>query len=389
MDCYGLDASNIESIKENRNYNKKMAEYYYLAQSENSVYFNRDKLVNRRERLLNCNRIWCLDFYKKQKIKEIKKIYLCKDKFCSNCKKVKQASRMATYIPVLEEYSDCLFHFVLTVPNVDGNILRLQLKHMSKCFSNLIRILDGRKKIVGLNFEYLEYIGCVRSLEITFKGDSYHPHYHCAIALRGISELNKDKVNKFSYNNRKGIRELNRMFSELEILMQKIWYLLINKERLTLKNINNVDLGYSCILDKFNENDYAEIFKYMTKDLDEEGNELTYSNFLTLLYALHSTRQIQGYGKFFNIKDDTDIEKFVDDYSKFLEKLQAVEIPERIKEFLEIEEKQKITKNLKNRGLDWKSFDKTYNVVENDKFLYISFKKYMLYYRQIQKNMLK
>src|SRR3712207_6917428 len=55
-------------------------------------------------------------------------------------------------------------------------------------------------------------------------------------------------------------------------------------------NIDDLENGFSCIVDKFPEDDFAELFKYMTKDKDEEGNILTYDNFKTLYEALYRVR---------------------------------------------------------------------------------------------------
>ena len=73
--------------------------------------------------MIHCNKVWQLDKYENQKIKDFKKTNLCKDKFCSNCKKVKQASRMTKFIPHLDKLAEefDLYHVVLTVPNVEGH----------------------------------------------------------------------------------------------------------------------------------------------------------------------------------------------------------------------------------------------------------------------------
>ena len=66
----------------------------------------------------------------------------------------------------------------------------------------------------------------------------------------------------------------------------------------------------------------------MTKSTDEEKNVLTYENFKTLYFSLHRVRQIQGYGCFYNIKDDDSIIDEVDDlYNVIIELLKSKENP--------------------------------------------------------------
>ncbi len=45
--------------------------------------------------------------------------------------------------------------------------------------------------------------------------------------------------------------------------------------------------------EKFNRKDYAELFKYMTKETDENDNILTYDNFVTLYEATYHVKQIK------------------------------------------------------------------------------------------------
>ena len=66
----------------------------------------------------------------------------------------------------------------------------------------------------------------------------------------------------------------------------------------------------------------------MTKSTDEESNILTYDNFKTLYFALYRVRQIQGYGCFYNVKDDDSIINEVDAlYEVYVELLKAKENP--------------------------------------------------------------
>ena len=120
-----------------------------------------------------------------------------------------------------------------------------------------------------------------------------------------------------------------RKFTDFEILIQKIWYLLNNSERVTKKAIDNLELGYSCTIDSIDESSMYEVFKYMTKSNSDDDEFMSYENFRVLNYSLKSVRQIQGYGILFNLKDDLNIEQVVDTmYNSIIENLQENENPQ-------------------------------------------------------------
>lgn len=321
----------LKDVVQSIEYNKVIIDYYEKFQLEPHITFSTDTLEKNTKRLGNCNKVWELDKYEKHKIKDFKRTNLCRDKFCSNCKKVKQSARMAKYIPELEQYKDRLYHLTLTLPNCNGVDLLPTHKKMSKAFRVLIRYLEGSKKIKGIDFSTWGYEGAVRSLEVTFKQDSYHPHYHVGLVLN--MELGKKKIqNSYSFNHKKGIKELKRLFCDQEILIQKIWYLLLNDIKVTKKSIADLKEGYSCTLDKFPSEDYQELFKYMTKETDEEGQVLTYENFITLYYSLYRVKQIQGYGVLYRITDDGDLEGMEEEYEKYIQEIAKKESPTLVSE---------------------------------------------------------
>lgn len=306
----------------NIEYNRAIIQHYKRLREE-IPWSNIGKKI---ERIADCNRLWQLDKYEQQKVKDFKRTNLCKDKFCANCKKVKQAARTARYMPVIEPHKEILYHMVLTLPNVPGDALKSTLKHMVKCFKRLVDYLAGKVKIAGLDFSSWGYRGAVRSLEVTFRGNSYHPHYHAGLVMdKPIGP--KVNENVFSFDFRNGLPELKRLFSDEEILIQKIWYLLVNKRRVTKKAIDELELGYSCMINKFAPGDYAELFKYMTKERDEEGEVLGYDNFKTLYNALFRVKQIQGYGCLYRITDEGDLDSLEAIYEAFIEGLKEKENP--------------------------------------------------------------
>lgn len=313
----------ISDIIKNNKYNKDVIlDYYFRLHSEDDTL----NLSNKMDNLANCNSWWLIDHYREQKIKDFKKTNLCKDKFCNNCKKVKQASRLSKYMPLIDQFrkDKNLYHITFTVPNCEGEELSNTIKTMFDSFRRLIRYLALDKNIKGLDFEPYGYIGAIRSLEVTFKGDSYHPHLHCILAFNNPLINDRYIENIFSNSKKNGYRR----FTDFEVLIQKIWYLLNNKIKVTKKNIEELDLGYSCTVDPIDESSAYEVFKYMTKSTDEDKNILTYDNFKTLYFALHRVRQIQGYGCFYNVKDDDSLIDQVDDlYEVYIQLLKAKENP--------------------------------------------------------------
>lgn len=334
----------LEDVIRNLNYNKTIIDYYeFFSQNSGGITFNMKTLEGNTKRLRSCNRLWSIDKYEEQKIKDFVGTNLCRDKFCANCKKVRQAARMAKYIPVLETYKDRLFHLTLTLPNVPGEDLIYTYKKMAKSFNMLIRYLDGRKKIKEIDFSSWGYEGAIRSLEVTFKGDSYHPHFHVGLVLNPNILSKKHITNTFSYDYKTGIAELKRLFSKEEILIQKIWYLLINDKKVNKANIDGIktirkelneknieSIGYSCTIDKFKEQDFAELFKYMTKEKDENGDLLTYENFVALYFGLYRVKQIQGYGCLYSVTDEIDLEEYEEKYIEFIDSIRKKEDPARV-----------------------------------------------------------
>lgn len=313
----------INRVIDNCKNNDVIIDYYERLINELHNDVLSDTLKDKRKSMIDCNKFWIMDKYEIQKVLDYKKTFLCHDKFCSNCKKVRQASRMARFIPYIKPYKDDLYHLVLTVPNVYGKDLKDTIKKVFKSFYEFIEYLKGHKKIKDISFDLWGYKGCIRSLEVTYKGIWYHPHLHVGMVLKGFCESEKSIINKYSYN----YGTLKRLFSDQEILIQKIWYLLMNDIEVNKKNIDSLKLGYSCTLDKFNDEDFAELFKYMTKEYDKKGRIMSYENFKVLYESLYNVRQIQGYGCFFRIKD-IDISEEVDEvYNIIIEHLQKKENP--------------------------------------------------------------
>ena len=268
---------------------------------------------------------------------------------------------MTQFIPQLQKLEEefDLFHVTLTVPNVEGHdYLKLieTIKTMFKSYRKLNHYLLGIENIKDISFKKYLYVGSVRSLEVTYKNDSYHPHLHCIFAMKKGLKLSKRFTNTYSYSKKNG----KRKFSQLEILIQKIWRLTNEGIKVTKKNIDELELGYSCSIDKVEEEHYYEVFKYMTKsNSDDDEDFMSYDNFKVLYYSLKNVRQIQGYGLLYNLKEKENFEEEVEwFYNKIIDELKEKETP------LEVMETPK-------------------DILSNNDYLVISRKKVFSYLRQL------
>lgn len=305
MDVKEVSLYHRERLKKNMLRNGRIVEYYQRMLVEGIIGKELEPerisaIKKRLERLRGCNKFWVTETYEASKVKILLETFLCKDKFCCNCNQVRKLLLQERFLPCLEPYKDSLYHMVLTVPDCKGTDLRETIKRMSRCFKTLVTYLNGNKKVRGVDLLKYGYEGCIRSLEVTYKKEVYHPHFHAAVLLGNCDGVTvKNTANRFSGS-------VNRMFSEFELLIQRMWWLLMNGVRLTSDNIlgENASLGrYSCIVDKFQPDDYKKLFGYMTKVYSEDSEPMSYENFKTLYYALERIRQIQGYGLFYNAKN--------------------------------------------------------------------------------------
>lgn len=373
IENFKVNKSYVYNIKNYRKYNSTISNYFNALYKET----NQDVLKNTADRIRDCNRVWLVNYYKDINVKELKKTHLCHNKFCFNCKKVTQAFRMAKYSDLIRSQENC-YHLVLTLPSVSHDKLKDTLKLMSKSFRRLYYILAGKDKFT-IPFN-LVVVGALRSLEITFSKSGFHPHYHVLLVFKNKYDLNKHVINKFSYSYRK----LTRVFSDLEVYIQKLWQCLI--EGIRLNKIDTVD-GYSCILDEFKEGDFLELFKYMCKEADMvekvEGEEekekfiLSYKHFKTLYYATYRIKQLQGYGTLYRVKDDFDLEELHEKYDIFIEYLNNISECDIKYEYTSKEELEDKYSYLKENSLAYEEFINNYTYIDIDKYDYISFKSYV------------
>lgn len=369
IDNFKIEQSFIDTSIDYRKYNELVSSHFFRYHKETNL----DIHKRTSERVSDCNKIWQLNSFYDINVKEVKKQSLCKNKFCFNCKKVLQACRMSKYSSLILEQSN-IYHCVLTVPSVRGEDLKPTLKQMALVFKRFKGILFQKDKF-GFPFP-IEFTGALRSLEITYSSKGFHPHYHIIFSTKNKIVQKKTHTNKFSYS----YGELSRCFSELELYLQRLWFCLFNNIRLS--ELSKDTKCYSVIFDEFNENDFLEIFKYLIKenvyDKDTETSiKLPYHFFKYVYIATYRMKQLQGYGVFYSVKDDIDVEEMKEGYQTYLDYLHTISRVEMKYEFISKRDYDKEYNNLKNKKLDYKGFKKHFGIVDTSKYKYISFKKYV------------
>ena len=298
------------------------------------------KYKNRALDFRYCHNTMIYDHYKQQAVMDFQRTFRCHDRFCPLCAKDRANTREFKMNKVIEHMREKydLFHLTFTLRHCVGSIvpkfnpkhrdlkgLKPNLKQMSKCFQKLNRYLTGNAKIRDVDFSQYGYAGAIRALEIVPKEHSlYHPHYHCIIALKKGIELPGENYNKFSWDE---YTKTVTPFSDFEILMQKIWYLIMNNTKVTKDVINELKQGYSCRIRQLGKNDYHQTFKYVIKPVKDVGFNI--NSFQDLDDALFGMRSVQCYGCFHGLKlSDEDIDDETDTvYDNLIDVFKAYELP--------------------------------------------------------------
>lgn len=189
-----------------KQYSDEIAKYFnrYFLETHNSRF---EKISNK---VADCNDFWFFDFFKANRIYDLQHVNLCSNKFCPNCQKMLQATRLRRYGTLIAEIAPraYLCHLVLTIPNMKGDCLKDSVNCLLESFSKLNNYLRQVRKIKGINLDW-GYLACncVLALDKTFV-DSNTEFF-----------LIKKHINKYSYD--KNI--LRNKFSDAEILIQKLW----------------------------------------------------------------------------------------------------------------------------------------------------------------------
>ena len=308
-------AKEYERIIRGQMTNEVIARYYDdmadIAEMERD-FDTANRFHNKSDSLRSCHRIMHFNHYAQVGVKDYQRTIYCHDRFCPICSKLRASTRVKKFLRILTalEPDYDFFHMVLTCPNVPGLTLRRARKglaselkptikkRMAPGFKQLTRYFTGNAPVAGLDFTQLGYAGAVRSIEVTFtKEQMYHMHYHAIVAMRKGLTLEGKTVNAFSYDKYTG---RVTPFSDFEILLQKLWFLIMNGQRVTAKAIDALDLGYSCWFKKILPHESHEVFKYIVKP--DHETVMTPEIFRDLSDGLENVRGMQTYGVFHKYK---------------------------------------------------------------------------------------
>ncbi len=322
-----IEKDYFDDIKHKISFNYRISEMYDDMSREYADAYGFDRKAYR---IRDCCTRFGVDYYRLQKVKDIVAMNLCGDKFCLNCQSALAAKRQFKYAPMLDcfldEYKIC--HTVFTVKNPSAIMFKATLNKMYEKFAYFIRYLDGRKKIKGVDFAQYGYAGCLRALEVTYNDNTgeYHPHFHCMLLMKKDVPLRKTVLTQFSYDH--GVEE--RRFSKLEVLFQKVWYLLMNDIKVTKQSIEALKQGYSVTCDD-SKGKYHEVFKYCCKGaFNNDGFIYDPEVFENLFFGLFNRRMIQTYGclRCLHIEEDESFDDRVDEeYAKVIDLLRQFEVP--------------------------------------------------------------
>lgn len=314
----------VDEIAHKVEYNLKYAEHYMRRYMDTNL----KKYLSLFERLQNCHRSWFGDHYKKSGVFNVKRVFHCHNRWCWLCTHLEQAQRLYKFTTKFESLSAVydLYHVVFTVPNVYGDELKDCMERMKDSFYKIILYFQGHRKITDVDFTQYGFAGAVRSFEIVIKPRDYHPHIHALFLLKKDLGLIKDNINTYSFRDGR----MDRKFSDLEILLQKIFFLAYNGQRVNLANIDAVPIGYSCMMDLVEGDAWHEVFKYATKMSKDGASVCTYEQFCLLDDIFYNKNMIQGYGVLKGIDGEVEIDPSAEIlFQKILIMLSKTETPER------------------------------------------------------------
>lgn len=212
----------------------------------------------------------------------------CRVRLCPMCgwrRSLKIHSNMMKILSFITEMYPRQYSFLmltLTVPNVSGDELDDEIKHMMKSWHRL----------AGYKAFETSVVGWYRGLEVTHnkKMDTYHPHYHCILCVD--SKYFTDK----------------RLYIERDKWLE-MWQKATGYSNITQVDIRKIKPGKKGIVSAV-----CEVAKYTVKDRDYTGQSksIAQSVVRVLDKALHQ-KKLVAYGgwlaelhKMLNLDDEMD-----------------------------------------------------------------------------------
>ena len=93
-----IDRGYFQDLKFKTSHNYQIADFYYDKYEKTGE----EKFLNKSKFIDGCCKLWDVDFFQQLKVKNIKRVNLCKDKFCFNCQSMLAVKRQLQFGPVLD-----------------------------------------------------------------------------------------------------------------------------------------------------------------------------------------------------------------------------------------------------------------------------------------------
>lgn len=215
---------------------------------------------------------------------ELRTANFCRLRVCPMCQRRRSLKIGAEFNRIMEHLNCSWVHLVLTVPNCEDWELSDLLDTMQTCSSRLFRMEFVKKAFKGL----------ARCTEVTYNysADSYHPHFHCLVAVNKSYFTSRDYIN---------ILFLRKVWT---VIFTAAWWRGVNVRHKSdgyfldlVEDLQDGDIIYQCHIGKADAAAVSEIAKYAVKPL-EIGlqGEALYKPLAVIYEALHSRRLIQTFG---------------------------------------------------------------------------------------------
>jgi plasmid rolling circle replication initiator protein Rep len=256
--------------------------------------------------IASCMNWWDTSIYHENKTIELLRTFRCKDKFCTNCKRVRVSELLTQFLPrfvdLQETYKPMLL--TITVPNVTGEKLRDEVIKMFEKYS-LYQKLFSAKLTDKRSHKTRQYdvAGAIRALEVTYNKamNTYHPHLHVLLFINDRAPAAFwAKTLEGEWCN---VKRQHNMISPADLEIRELWTRVYKDIDRRTKNV--VTDGYICDIRPIDGiRGILEVLKYSFKTRDIENFDVFYH----LRGALHGRRLKQGYGCLYNLKlDDAEI----------------------------------------------------------------------------------
>jgi plasmid rolling circle replication initiator protein Rep len=313
----------------------------------NFDYAEDSRFLTKSFQVASCMNYWDTKVYHINKKIELLRCFRCKDKFCTNCKRVRVSELLTQFMPDFVKYSEKYkpMLLTLTVPNVPGEQLRAEIDKMFKKFRRLQRFYSEK---LGHKESYKErqydVKGAIRALEVTYNKamNTYHPHLHILLFIddRAPADFWAKTIEGEWCN----VKRQHNMISPADVEIRELWTrLYLDIDRRT-KNIVTDDYICDIRLIKDDIKGILEVLKYSFKTRDIANFDV----FFHLRGALHGRRLKQGYGCLYNLKfEDAEIPDTSDDLFDEIPEAVVIGMRKLITDFGEYEKVKRFTK------MDW------------------------------------